>query len=360
MRRLLFLTALVCAGPACTASLDPVQVEPQDAGLADQGADAGTSLDAAQDSGVDGGAPDVGADAGDGGDLGVNDAQPADATPEDLGPNDPLAGLGPVELIAESFQFTEGPQWIEADGTLLFSDIDGNTIHRLTPPNAITPYRMPSNNSNGLALDQSGRLLAAEHGTRRVSVAVLGQAEQVLVETYQGMRLNSPNDLVVRSDGTIYFTDPPYGLGSRPQEVPFNGVYRIDTQGALTAEWEGPLSSRPNGIALSPDEAVLYVADTVGKVRAYDVAADGSLSGERDFVPNVPGPDGMAVDTRGNLFVTASTGVEVYDQGGAHLGTITVPRQPANCAFGDADHRTLYITARQGLYRVRLTTPGIP
>lgn len=328
--------------------------------VGDGGVDAGPG-DAGQalDLGLDATVADQGTDAGPG-DLGIADATFNDAAPADLGPIDPLVGRGPVELVAESFTFTEGPQWIEADGTLLFSDIDGNTIHRLTPPAAISTYRTPSNNSNGLAVDQEGRLLAAEHGARRVSVATLGQAEVTLVERYQGQRLNSPNDLVVRSDGTIYFTDPPYGLGNRQREVPFNGVYRIDPSGGLTAEWEGPLQSRPNGIALSPDEQVLYVADTVGLVRAYDVMASGALANERAFVPNIGGPDGMAVDTAGNLYVTASTGVEVYGPDGHSFGVIPVPRQPANCAFGGADHRTLYITARQGLYRVSLSIPGLP
>lgn len=329
-------------------------------GVVDGGVDGGPA-DAGQvlDLGLDGAVADQGADAGTP-DLAFADATFNDAAPVDLGPVDPLAGRGPVELVAQGFTFTEGPQWIEADGTLLFSDIDGNTIHRLTPPAAISTYRMPSNNSNGLAVDQEGRLLAAEHGARRVSVATLGQAEVTLVERYQGQRLNSPNDLVVRSDGTIYFTDPPYGLGNRQREVPFNGVYRIDRMGDLTAEWEGPLSSRPNGLALSPDEQVLYVADTVGLVRAYDVLASGALANERIFVPNLGGPDGMAVDTAGNLYVTASAGVAVYGPDGHAFGVIPVPRQPANCAFGGADHRTLYITARQGLYRVALSIPGLP
>jgi gluconolactonase len=332
------------------------EVEPPDGGALDSGpADTGQVLDV----GLDAAIFDQGADAGPA-DLSFADAAPPDADPVDLGPIDPLVGRGTVELVAEGFTFTEGPQWIEADGTLLFSDINGNTIHRLTPPAAISPYRMPSNNSNGLAIDVQGRLLAAEHGARRVSVATLGQAEVTLVERYQGQQLNSPNDLVVRSDGTIYFTDPPYGLGNRQREVPFNGVYRIDPLGALEVEWEGPLSSRPNGIALSPDEQVLYVADTVGLVRAYDVLGSGALTNERTLVPNISGPDGMAVDSAGNLYVTAGTGVEVYGPDGHSFGVIPVPRQPANCAFGGADHRTLYITARQGLYRVSLSIPGLP
>lgn len=272
---------------------------------------------------------------------------------------DPLEGIGTVDLVQDGFQFTEGPTWREADGVLLFSDIPANQILRLRPPDSIDTFRSDSGNSNGLDTDAGGRLLAAEHGNRRVS-RTLGDGTIVDVATeHMGMSLNSPNDIAVRSDGTFYFTDPPFGINPGQQELAFNGVFRVDTGENVIAEHEGPLSSRPNGIALSPDESTLYVVDTAGDVTAWDVAADGSLGGERTFADDVTNGDGMAVDTGGNLFVTAADGVRVYGPDGSLWGVISVPRQPANCAFGDPDARTLYITARQGLYRVRVQKPGI-
>lgn len=313
-----------------------------------------------------GGGDDDGAGAIDGG-AGTADAPPG--TPDAAGgggadagpPVNPLDGIGAVELVDDGYMFLEGPTWRAADGVLLFSDIPANTIYQLEPPSTITTFRSPSGNSNGLDTDVDGLLLAAEHGNRRVS-RTLGDGQLVdVAASYQGMSLNSPNDLAVRSDGTIYFTDPPYGIpAGESQELSFNGVFRVAPGGALTAEWEGALSSRPNGIALSPDEQVLYVADTTGPVRAYDVAGDGSLGNERVLTAAVANADGMAIDTAGNLFVTTATGVKVFAPDGSEWGTISVPQQPANCAFGDGDARTLYITARTGLYRVRVVIPGIP
>ena len=175
-----------------------------------------------------------------------------------------------------------------------------------------------------------------------------------------GRAFNSPNDIAVRSDGTVYFTDPPYGLAGRPQEIPFLGVYRVSPTGDVSVEWMSSSNSqRPNGIVLSPDESVLYLADTDdGVVRRFDVASDGSLSGEDTFVASARGADGMAVDTAGNLFVAAGPGVLVFAPDGTMWGVINVPEQPANVGFGDADLRTLYITARTTLYRVQLMVPG--
>lgn len=284
------------------------------------------------------------------------DAEPGfDAPP---GGGDPLTGIAQVELVMGGFQFLEGPTWRAADGVLLFSDIPANAIYRLTPPSTIDTFRADSGNANGLASDTDGLLLAAEHGNRRVSRTAAGGQVTSVADTYQGKRLNSPNDIAVRSDGTLYFTDPPYGIAPADQELTFNGLFRVEPNGTLIAEWEGPLSSRPNGVTLSPDEATLYAADTTGVVRAYDVAGDGSLSGERTFAPSTPGADGMAIDRDGNLFVTTSAGIRVFAPDGTEWGTISVPEVPANCTFGDPDGRTLYITARQGLYRVRVAIPG--
>ena len=309
---------------------------------------AAAALSACGGGGGGGGSTDGAAEGGDG-------ANAADAAPG----FDPLDGAGEVELVAEDFLFTEGPAWRSDDGVLLFSDIDGNCIHRLSPPDAIDVFRPDSGRSNGLAFDDDGLLLAAEHGTRRVSRTLAGGTVETVVDRFEGMLLNSPNDIAVRADGTIYFTDPPYGIDPDDQVLDFNGLFRIDPDGALTAEWRGALDSRPNGVALSPDQRTLYLADTTAGLTAFAVEPDGSLSGERPFVPSVPNADGLAVDTGGNLYVTAADGVRVYAPDGALWGTLAVPRQPANAAFGDADARTLYITARQGLYRIRLAHPGI-
>jgi gluconolactonase len=274
----------------------------------------------------------------------------------------PLEGIGTVELIADGFEFTEGPTWRTAEQRLLFSDIDANTIYELTPPNTIAVFRADSGNSNGLDSDVDGLLLAAEHGNRRLSRTLPDGTIVDVASEYLGDRLNSPNDIAVRSDGTIYFTDPPYGIDPETeQELEFNGVFRVDPAGELTAEWQGAKTTRPNGLALSPDERVLYLADTVGDVLAFDVNPDGSLSGERTFVDNATTADGMAIDTGGNLFVATFLGVRVYDPEGNLWGIIEVPdgRFPANCAFGGDDARILYITAREALYEVSLVHPGL-
>ena len=278
----------------------------------------------------------------------------ADAPP----PQDPLDGAGSATLVQGGFQFVEGPVWRPATGMLLFSDIDANTIYRLTTPSSIDVFRADSGNSNGLAEHIDGSLLAAEHGNRHVSrTTAAGQVVDV-ASMYQGMRLNSPNDIAVRSDGTIYFTDPPYGISAGQQELSFNGVFRVPAAGGLVAEWQGPLSARPNGVVLSLDERVLYVSDTAGPVRAYDVGSDAALSGERVFTSDVSGADGMCLDQAGNLFVTTTNGVMAFAPDGSAWGTIAVPEVPANCTFGGSDYRTMYVTARTGLYQIAMPIAG--
>lgn len=275
-----------------------------------------------------------------------------------------LVEAGEPERIATNLQFTEGPVW-HPDGYLLFSDIPANRIYRWEPGKGLTVLREPSGNSNGLTLDREGRLIACEHGNRRVSRTEADGRVVSLAERYQGKRLNSPNDVVVRSDGSIYFTDPPYGVQPEQRELDFQGVYRLAPDGTLTllvGDFE-----RPNGLCFSPDEKVLYIADTARRhVRAFEVLPDGSLGKGRIFadVSTAPpslvgGPDGMKVDEEGNLYVTNTDGVWVISPEGKHLGTIITPERPANCAFGDADRRSLYITARTSVYRVRVKVPGI-
>lgn len=257
--------------------------------------------------------------------------------------------------VMSSIQFSEGPVWI-AEGYLLFSDIPANKILRWDEAGGLTIWRDDSGNSNGLALDREGRLISCEHGNRRVARTEQDGTMTVIAETIGGNRFNSPNDVAVRSDGMLFFTDPNYGLSGRPAELSEEAVYRV-------VPGEEPIKvadgfSKPNGIAFSPDESLLYIADTSrAHVRVFTVNADGSLSGDRVFA-EMGNPDGMKVDVEGNLYVTASTGVPVYNPQGDLIETIVVPQQPANCGFGDADFKTLYITARTALYKVRTRFTG--
>jgi gluconolactonase len=267
---------------------------------------------------------------------------------------------GDPERLATGFQFTEGPIWLP-DGSLLFSDIPANRIYRWTAESNIEVWREPTGNSNGLTLDREGRLIACEHTTRRVSRTEGDGTVITLADQYQGKRLNSPNDVVVKSDGTIYFTDPPYGIEPEEREQPCNGVYRILMDGTIELLIDD--FDRPNGLAFSPDESILYVDDSPRRhVRAFDVQADGRLTNSRILAdldhPQPGSPDGMKVDEAGHLFVTGATGIWVFEPDGTHLGVIVTPERPANCAWGDADRKSLYITARTSLYRIRVKVPG--
>ncbi len=264
---------------------------------------------------------------------------------------------GEVEQIGAGFQFTEGPVW-HPDDVLLFSDIPANTIYWLTRAGEIKVNRRPSGHANGLAFDAQGGLIACEHGNRRVSITRRSGPE-TLVDSYRGKRLNSPNDLVIRSDGSIYFTDPPYGVSEEERELDFQGVYRIDPDGddlsLLAKDF-----ARPNGIALSPDETILYVAETAkNRVRAFDVEPDGGISNGRVFAraENLH-PDGMAMDVKGNLYVAGGGGVHVFGPDGERREKIETDVQPTNLAFGGPDRRVLYVTARSELYKVQVTNRG--
>ena len=266
-----------------------------------------------------------------------------------------------LEKIAGGFQFIEGPVWMPS-GTLVFSDIPADSLLEWKGNGVPSVFRKPSHNSNGNTLDREGRLITCEHGSRKVTRTEKDGTITVLAERYGGKLLNSPNDVVVRSNGDIYFTDPPYGIKKEQEEVGFNGVYRIGATGALTVLVKD--FDRPNGLAFSPDEKRLYVADTAGKhIRVFDVQADGTLANGRVFAEvtgDRPGvPDGMRVDVRGNVYCTGSGGVQVFAPSGKRLGTIEVPEVAANCAWGDKDNKTLYITASTGLYRVRLKIAGV-
>ncbi|MCC6487086.1 MAG: SMP-30/gluconolactonase/LRE family protein [Candidatus Hydrogenedentes bacterium] len=259
---------------------------------------------------------------------------------------------GPVETVAEGFQFTEGPVWVPKDG-LIFSDIPADTIFKADK----SVFRTPSGKSNGLNLDTKGRLIACEHWNRRVTRTEEDGSITVLADSYDGKKLNSPNDVTVRSDGFFFFTDPPYGLEGREQEQPCQGVYALSPDGKLTRIADDFI--KPNGIGLSPDEKTLYVADTEGNhIRAFDVAEDGSLSNGRVFCA-LPGPDGMAVDEKGNVWSTCGEGVQIFTPSGELVHTVETPQGPANCAFGGEDGKTLYITARTGVYKVRCVNKGL-
>ena len=272
-----------------------------------------------------------------------------------------------VQKLATGFSFTEGPVWDVAGGYLLFSDIPGNRIIKWTLEKGISDFRAPSGKSNGLTRDGQGRLIACEHANRRVSRTEHDGSIVAVASHYKGKKLNSPNDVIVKSDGSIYFTDPPYGLNSvfgtmEEQELPFCGVYRVSPNG-------GDISllisdSVPNGLAFSPDESLLYVADTErNHLRVFDVDKEGMTSNGRIFaeIRGEPlAPDGLKVDLEGRVYVTGSGGIWVLDPGGGRIGVIPVPELPANLAWGDEDWKTLYITARSSVYRVRLNTAGVP
>jgi gluconolactonase len=270
----------------------------------------------------------------------------------------PLTGIGSVELVQGGYMFVEGPQWREAEGVLLFTDIPASTIYQYTPGGGMpTVFRMPSSESNGLAIDTAGSVISAQHNNHMIA-----RDGNEIVSIFENNRLNSPNDVIVDTDGTIYFTDPPYGLPQGVTAQPFNGVFRIAPNGDVTAEYRGDKDmTRPNGIGLALDDKTLYVADTMdGKLWGYPINGDHSLGTRTMVAMTAGGPDGLAIDGKGNIFVTTSAGIEVFAPSGTKWGTITVPMQPSNCAFGDADHKTLYITARTALYKVRLANAGEP
>jgi len=291
-----------------------------------------------------------------------------------------------IEKLAGGFLFTEGPVWVprttDSEGYLLFSDPNNNTIYRWTPDGQVSIYRTKSGyagadigeygqpGSNGLTLDAEGRLTINQHGNRRVVRLEKNGQLTVLADQYEGKRLNSPNDLVYKSDGALYFTDPPFGLpkfyDDPRKELPFSGVFRVSSNGRqvqlLTTELKGP-----NGLAFSPDERYLYVDNWDEKrkiIMRYEVNSDGALANGKLFfdMTSAPGEDaldGLKIDQKGNLYVSGPSGLWIISPEGKHLGTIVGPEHPHNFAWGDDDGKTLYLCARTGLYRIRLNVPGI-
>lgn len=286
-----------------------------------------------------------------------------------------------VEKIHGGFRFVEGPVWVKSGSYLLFSDLENNAIMKWSPDGAVAVFRKPvfagsypdgvQIGSNGLTLDRQGRLIAAEHGNRRVSRTEKDGTITVLADRYEGKRLNSPNDVVCKSNGDIYFTDPPglyrtypQGPGAPQRELDFAGVYRVTAPGKVElATRDVPY---PNGLTFSPDEKKLYISSTRPEKfwMVYDVGADGKLSNGRKFFDgtSMPGdgvPDGMKVDRDGNIYATGPEGVMIFSPAGKLLGVIKVPEIPANLNWGDADGKTLYITARTSIYRIRTKAIGV-
>lgn len=261
-----------------------------------------------------------------------------------------------IDRIAAGYRFTEGPAW-SREGFLLFSDVPNNQIIKYVPGEKPTVFRENSNGANGNVFDAQGRFYTCESRTRRVVRMNKKGAIEVLAEKWEGRRLNAPNDIVVRKDGHIYFTDPAFGNQADTREVDFFGVYHITPKGELNLIAKP--TGRPNGIAFAPGGHVLYVANSdEHNVRAYDVDHAGNTSNERIVISGVDGvPDGMRVDEKGNIYIAAS-GVAVYDPHGKLLETIQTPETPANCTFGDGDLQTLYVTARTSVYRVRRNVKG--
>eukprot|EP01089_Gocevia_fonbrunei_P000215 TRINITY_DN10220_c0_g1_i1.p1 TRINITY_DN10220_c0_g1~~TRINITY_DN10220_c0_g1_i1.p1 ORF type:complete len:387 (+),score=71.42 TRINITY_DN10220_c0_g1_i1:1-1161(+) len=267
-----------------------------------------------------------------------------------------------------TFQFTEGPVYAHDDLFLYFSDITASTIYAFDThnPNEFYDYQHPTNKSNGLKFDKNKRLLACRHESHAVTRQIITSPNvEVLADEWEGDRLNSPNDLCIRSDGTIYFTDPTYGVDPIDRKLNFSGVYRIIPD-SNENQLELLLTDlvTPNGIVFSPDERFLYIADTsMGYVVRYIMDTYGNIiNPDGEIFCNVSGPDGLAVDRQGNLYVAATTGLRVYTPNGVFIGEapkIDNP-QPSNLAFGDPDMKGIYITARDGIYRLQGRVPGTP
>ncbi|WP_459976138.1 SMP-30/gluconolactonase/LRE family protein [Nocardioides pyridinolyticus] len=269
--------------------------------------------------------------------------------------------------LATGFSFVEGPVWHADEGRLVFSDIPADCMYVMSPDGAVEIFRAPSRMANGSTLDREGRLLTCEHATSRLVRRNLDGTLTVVADRFEGKELNSPNDVIVARDGTIYFTDPLYGRGSmygvlRDPELDWRGVYRISPDGdridLVAADFDGP-----NGLCLSPDERFLYVNDTErrhirrfavdrGEIRGGEVWAE--VTGE-----GVGVPDGMKCDRLGNLYCTGPGGIHVFDDEARAVGLIRVPEDTANFTWGDEDLRTLYICASTSIYCIRTAIPGL-
>ena len=284
--------------------------------------------------------------------------------------NDLVDENAEVEQIATGFTFTEGPIWM-SDGSLHFSDMPGDKRRRWHPDEGVTVLRDPSNKCNGMTLDNDGNLIVCEHVTSSVVREKPDGTRETLATHWQGKELNSPNDVIVASDGSIIFTDPTYGrmpgFGlEREQDLDFQGVYRLPAGGGeielLVDDFK-----QPNGLCFSPDESLLYINDTDrAHIRVFDVGSNHALSNNRVFAANIGDGDlakgglvdGMKADEQGNIYVTGPDGVWIIGTDGEHLGTIEVPESVGNINWGDDDWRSMYIPASTSVYRVRMKVAG--
>ena len=273
----------------------------------------------------------------------------------------------PVEELATGFDFTEGAVWNHVEACLIFSDMPGNVMRKWTPANGIEVFRQPSNMANGNTYDLQGRLITCEHATSRVTRTEHDGSITVLATHYAGKELNSPNDVIVKSDGSIYFSDPSFGRMeyygvARDAELDFRGVYRLDPEsGDLTLLVDD--FDQPNGLTFSLDEQQLFINDTMrGHIRVFDVDANGGLSSGRvwaELTGDREGlADGMKIDSEGNLYTAGPGGVQVFAPDATCLGVIHVPQGVGNFTWGDPDLRSLFINAGTSLYRTRVNVPG--
>lgn len=280
-----------------------------------------------------------------------------------------VGGSVEFERLATGFIFTEGPLWHRHERYLLFSDMPGDHLRRWSEQDGVSTFRQPCNKSNGLAWDRQGRLLVCEHASSRLTRTEHDGNITVLASHYEGKELNSPNDLVVKSDGAIYFSDPTYGRREhfglpRAPQLDFRGLYRVSPEGkslTLLADDFG----QPNGLCFSRDERTLFVCDTDRQhIRAFDVRTDGTIANSRIWAETIgdgPGaPDGMKIDSELNLFCCGPGGIHVFSPVAKCLGVICVPEYTANFCWGDDDLRSLFITASTSIYRIRVGVPGIP
>jgi len=275
----------------------------------------------------------------------------------------PILDTSEAEQLATGFVFTEGPLW-HPDGYYYFVDVRASKLYRLTPGRTPQTLREQTGGGNGTTFDLKGRLVLCEGEHRRVTRTAADGTPEILVDRFEGKRLNRPNDVVCRSDGSLYFTDPGLRVPLAERELPYAGVYRIAPDGTITliADCE-----YPNGLAFSPDERVLYVANTrwTAYIHAIELDAGGSLLRRRIFADMSSDesdgvPDGLKVDVEGRVYCTGPGGTWVFAPDGARLGIIRTPEVPANLAFGGPDLRTLFFTARTSVYTMRVKTPGLP
>jgi len=280
-------------------------------------------------------------------------------------PKEKILGIGPsgaVEKVKSGFEFTEGPA-CDKEGNVYFTDIPKNTIHKMDAAGKFTEFTTKSNHANGLAINAKGEIVACEMDGAIVALSPDGKDRRVIADKYDGKRFNAPNDLVLDQNGGIYFTDPMFRA---PDPLPQGKtcVYYVDAQGKVTRLIDD--LPNPNGVILSPDEQTLYVIPSGKKqMMSYPVQSAGKLGKGKVFCElkqkdekGNGGGDGLAIDTKGNLYITSGLGIQVFDPSGKHLGTLTFPEVPANCEFGGKDNKTLYVTARTSLYKVPMDATG--